>query len=141
MSGHPDQDSAPTEPMDTVHENQATCDPIASINEQLGSMVGFMEKIYATLPTAVPSTSGDPPSLDQARVTARPPGSEETSCHKRRRSRFSSSSVHALYNDVEGLLQDGATGATVPSLTEDDELLKELAVSIQDDDKLGSPIR
>ena len=128
---------------------------LRQLNTNMDTMTQLLTEVCARLPTSdadarhnVRSSSQSPPGTGQTRQKRRSVSlsSDESSEHEhepRRKSRREddSLSVHATDDDVAQLLAEPPVPAKVTDNASDDELLKELVTSLQDEDTKGPKVQ
>ena len=147
-AGPPDQNTGPTGREPNIEST------LRQLNTNMGTMTQLLTEVCARLPTGnidASSSSRSPLGAGQERRRRRSvsPSSDESSEDEnepRRKSRREddSISVHATDDDVAQLLAEPPVRATAPEKTNvagEDELLKELVASLQDEDTKGPKVQ
>lgn len=141
-----------TGPPGQEHNIEAT---LRQLNTNMGTMTQLLTEVCARLPDRDidgSSSSRSPPGTGQKRRKRRSvsPSSDESSEHQnepRRKSRREDDciSVHASDDDVAQLLAEppvcAATVTDKQNTTGEDELLKELVASLQEEDRKGPKVQ
>ena len=140
-AGPPDQNTGPPGREPNIEST------LSQLNTNMGTMTQLLTEVCARLPTGnidASSSSRSPPGAGQERrrrrsVSPSSDVSSEDENEPRRKSRRDDDSicVHATDDDVAQLLADPPVRATAPDKTNvagEDELLKELVASLEDED-------